>query len=100
MKLPLSSPTKILSVLSLGFALFVGGCGNAAQEKAYEQSVKAEQQLTAENASTIIAEYQKVIALQPGSEWAKKAQARIEAVETKMKAEELHKSVFQEHGID
>ena len=94
------SPKRILSVLSIGLVLLVVGCGNSAQQKAYEQSVKAEQQLTAENAVVIVAEYKKAIALQPGSEWAKKAQVRIEAVEARMKAEELHKSVFQEHGID
>ena len=100
MKLHRSSPTKILSAFSLGLTLFVLGCGNAAQQKAFEQATKAERQLTAENAAAIVAEYQQVIALQPGSEWAKQAQARIEAVEARVKAEELHKSVFQEHGID
>jgi len=100
MKYQTFSPRQILSALLLGLALFAGGCGNAAQQQAFEQAVKAEQQLTAENAPAIIAEYKRAIALQPGSEWAKKAQARIEAVEAKTKAEELHKSVFQEHGID
>ena len=86
--------------LGLGLALFVAGCGNSAQQKAYEQAAKAEQQLTTENAATVIAEYQRVIALQPGSAWAGKARARIAAVEARVKAEELHKSIFQEHGID
>ena len=86
--------------LAIGLALFAGGCGRSAQEQAYEQAAKAEQQLTAENASAVIAEYKKTIALQPGSEWARKAQARIEAVEARMKAAELHKNVFQEHGVD
>ena len=92
------STKQILSALLIGLAL--GGCGNAAQQQAYEQAFKAEQQLTAENARAIVSEYQRAIALQPGSDWAKKAQARIEAVEAKTKADELHKSVFQEHGID
>ena len=94
------SPKRISSALLIGLVLFVGGFGNAAQQKAYEQAAKAEQQLTAENASAIITEYRQTIALQPGSEWARKAEARIEAVEARVKAEELRKSVFQEHGID
>lgn len=94
------STKLILSALSIGLALLVGGCGNAAQQKAYEQAAKMEQQLTAENAPAIITEYKQVITLQPGTEWAKKAQARIEAVEARVKAEEQHKSVFQEHGVD
>ena len=91
----------IITVLSLGLALLVVGCGgNAAQQQAYEKAAKAEQQITAENAPALVTEYKQVIALQPGSEWAKKAQTRIEALEARVKAEELHKSVFQEHGID
>jgi len=86
--------------LLTGLALAAGGCGNSAQQKAYEHAAKAEQQVTAENAATIIAEYKQVIALEPGSDWAKKSQARIEAVDAAVKAKELHKSVFQEHGID
>jgi outer membrane protein assembly factor BamD (BamD/ComL family) len=100
MKNRTSNIHRVVSTFSIGLALLVGGCGNSAQQKAYEQAAKAEQQLTAENASAIIAEYKQVIALQPGSEWARKAQARIEALEARLKAEELRKSVFQEHGID
>jgi len=91
---------KFSCVFTMGLALFVAGCGASAQQKAYERAAQAEQQLTAENGSTVIAEYKQVIALQPGSAWAKKAQARIEAIDAKAKADELHKSVFQEHGID
>lgn len=90
----------ISALVAIGLALFVAGCGNSAQEKAYEQAAKAETQLTAENSSAVIAEYKQVITLQPGTEWARKAQMRIEAIEAKAKAEELHKSVFQEHGVD
>ncbi len=86
--------------LILGLALFAGGCGDSAQQKAYEQAAKAEQQLTADSTPAVIAEYQRVIALHPGSGWAKKAQARIDAIQAQAKADELHKSVFQEHGID
>ena len=90
----------VVFTLWIGLVLFVGGCGNSAQQKAYEQAAKTEQQLTMENAAAIIPKYKQVIALQPGTEWARKAQARIEAVEARVKAEELRKSVFQEHGID
>lgn len=100
MKNQASSTHWMVSTLAIGLALFVVGCGNSTQQKAYEQAAKAEQQLTAENTSAIIAEYKQVIALQPGSEWGRKAQARIEAVEARVKAEELRKSVFQEHGVD
>lgn len=71
-----------------------------APQAAYEQAAKAEQQLTAENSSAIIAEYRQVIALQPRSDWARKARARIEAVEARVKAEELRKSDLKGHGID
>jgi hypothetical protein len=87
-------------ILGTSLALFVAGCGDSAQQQAFEQAAKAEQQFAAENAPTIIADYRRVIALQPGSEWAKKAQERIAAMEARLKAEELRKSVFQEHGID
>jgi len=86
--------------LAVSLMLFVVGCGNSAQQKAYLQAEKAEQQLTAENSAAVVTEYKQVIALQPGSEWAGKAQARIAAIEARTKAEELHKSVFQEHGVD
>ena len=100
MKFTTLSSMRIYSTLLIGLALLVAGCGNAAQQQAYEQAAKAEQQITAENVSAIIAEYKRVIVLQPGSGWAKKANARIEALEARVKAEEQHKSVFQEHGID
>ncbi len=100
MKTVVFTITRLASMLSIGLALFVGGCGNSAQQKAYEQAAKAEQQLTAENASAIIAEYKQVIAQQPDSAWARKARTRIEAVEARVKAEDLRKSLFQEHGVD
>jgi len=89
-----------VSALTFGFTLLVGGCGNSAQKEAYEHAEKAEQQMTAENAPAIVSEFKQVIALKPDSEWAKKAQSRIDAVEAKTKADELHKNVFQEHGVD
>lgn len=71
-----------------------------APQAAYKQAANAEQQLNSENTPAIIAEDKRVIALQPGSEWVRKAQARIEAVEARAKTEEQRKNVFQEHGID
>lgn len=100
MKTPAMNLRTVGFALGIGLALFAAGCGNSAQQKAYEQAAKAEQQLAAENAATVVAEYKRVIALQPGSDWARKAEARIAAVEARAKAEELRKSVFQEHGVD
>ncbi len=89
-----------VSTFLIGLVLLTSACGNAAQKKAYEHAAQSEQQSSVKNADAIIAEYQDVIRLQPDSEWAKKAQTRIEALQAQVKAEELHKSVFQEHGID
>jgi hypothetical protein len=100
MKTPHFKLRTLALTLGIGLAFFVVGCGNSAQRKAYEQAAKAEQQLIAENAAGVIAEYKRVVALQPDSEWAGKARARIEAVEARIKAEDLRKSVFQEHGVD
>jgi outer membrane protein assembly factor BamD (BamD/ComL family) len=86
--------------LAIGLTIFATGCGKSVQQKAYELAVEKEQQLTSENAATIVAEYKAVITLHPGTEWARKAQARADAMEAKTKTEELHKSVFQEHGVD
>ncbi len=95
-----SNPPGLIGALALGLALLAGGCGNSAQQTAYAQAEKAEQHLTAENAAAIIAQYQQVIALEPGSAWARRAHARIEALEARAKAEEQRKNVFQEHGVD
>ena len=92
--------TRSGAAVLLAVGLFVVGCGNAAQQQAYEKAVQAERQLTGENAAAILLEYRQVIDLQPGSTWARKAQARIDAVAAKIKAAELNKNVFQEHGID
>lgn len=87
-------------LLLAALALFASGCGNAAQEQAYARAEKQERSFTVETAPAIIAEYKRVIALEPGSGWAKKAAARIQAVETRLKSEETRKDVFQEHGVD
>lgn len=93
-----SSPRWIAAGFAL--ALCLGGCGNAAQQQAYEHAVQLEEKYTAESAPAIIKEFQQVIALEPDSAWAKKARTRIEALEARVKADEQHKSIFQEHGVD
>ncbi len=81
-------------------ALLVGACSDSPQQQAYEHAVKREQQLPRADASALVAEYQRIVRLEPGSTWARKAQVRIDALEAQIKAEELHQSVFQEHGVD
>lgn len=93
-------PALVPVLALLGLALLATGCGNAAQQQAYEQAVQAEAQLTPENAPAVIADYRRVIALEPGSKWARQAEARLQAVEARVRAAEQHKAVFQEHGID
>lgn len=98
MKIRASSPWWVVAGFAL--ALGLGGCGNAAQQKAYEHAAQLEEKYTAESAPAIIREYQRVIALEPDSGWAKKARTRLEALEARVKAEEQHKNIFQEHGVD
>jgi len=98
MKIHASSPWWVAAGLYL--VLCLGGCGNAAQQKAYEHAAQLEEKYTTESAPAIIKEYQQVIALEPDSGWAKKARTRIEALEARVKAEEQHKNIFQEHGVD
>ena len=95
-----SGVTTAATGLVLGVVLLACGCGNRAQQQAYERAVQAEQHLTVENAPALIADYRRVRALQPNTAWARQAGERIAAVEARVKAEELHKSVFQEHGVD
>jgi len=90
----------IAATLGLGLALLVAGCGNSGQQKAYEQAAAAEQRVTSETLPHVIAQFEEVIRLQPGSAWARKARARVEALQAKAKAEEQRKAVFQEHGVD
>jgi hypothetical protein len=95
-----TAATCLVPVMAVGLVLLVSGCGNTAQQQAYERAMQAEQQMTSENAPALVADYRRVIALEPGSRWARQAEERIAAVEARIKAEELHKSVFQEHGVD
>ena len=92
--------TTAATGLVLGALLLASGCGNRAQQQAYERAVQAEQHLTVETAPALIADYRRVIALEPDTAWARQAGERIAAVEARVKAEELHKAVFQEHGVD
>ncbi|MEQ9825338.1 MAG: hypothetical protein ABQ298_13215 [Puniceicoccaceae bacterium] len=73
---------------------------NPAQRKAWDSAVEKEKTYAVETAETIIAEYRKVIAIEPGTPLAKEAEKRLKAVEQRLKADERHISVFQEHGID
>jgi hypothetical protein len=100
MKDPAFNLTRSGAAVLVALGLWIVGCGNAAQQQAYEKAAQAEQQLTAENVPAIRLAYRQVIALQPGTAVARKAQARIDSIDAKMKAAELHKAVFQEHGID
>ncbi len=87
---------------TLLFALFGAGvgCSDSTQARAYARAEAAERQFTVEAAPAIIEEYRRVAALEKGSEWARRAEARIKAVEARVQAEETHKQVFQEHGVD
>ena len=87
-------------LLSIGFGLLLGGCGNAAQEQAYAHAVELERTLTPENSSVIVAEYKRAIAVAPGSSRAKEATVRLKALEARIQAAEQHRIVFQEHGVD
>jgi hypothetical protein len=98
----LSGGRHLCVVLGLLFSVLClcSGCGNAEQAQAYARAEQAEQRFSLETAPAIIADYRRVIALDPKSDWAKKAGARIHAVEARVRAEETHKDVFQEHGVD
>jgi hypothetical protein len=88
-------------VLALVLAVtLLAGCGNAAQREAFEQAERAGQQVTAQTLDSVVAAYRHVIALEPGSDLAKKAEERLRAIEARKKADEAHKAVFQEHGVD
>ena len=91
---------RTASLVALGLGLLLGGCGNAAQEQAYAHAVQLEQSFTPENAATIIAEYRRAIALEPGSSRAQEAGVRLKALEARVQAAEQHRAVFQEHGVD
>jgi hypothetical protein len=92
--------TARLLSLTLLPALLTAGCGDPTQAQAYARAEQAEQQFTTETAPALIVEYRRVIALAPGSSLAQKAEARIRVLEARLKAEETHKEVFQEHGVD
>lgn len=101
--LHLSNPFRpAIAVLGLLCAVLclASACGNAEQAQAYARAEQAEQRFSLETAPAIIADYRRVIALDPESDWAKKAGTRIQAVEARVRAEETHKEVFQEHGVD
>lgn len=87
--------------LALVAALLLGACGASTQREAFEKAETLEQQLPPEKAAPVLAEYQHVISLDPTSKWADRARERVSVLERKAaQAEELHKAVFQEHGVD
>ncbi len=89
-------PAALLcAVLAVG-----AGCRDSTQARAYAQAEAAERQFTVEAAPAIIEQYRRAAAFDRGSEWARRAEARIKAVEARVQAEETHKQVFQEHGVD
>ena len=90
---------SLICLCSIGAALLFGACGNSAQKEAYEKAVKMDQ-LPGDHATALVMEYERVVRMEPDSAWARKAQTRIEAIKAQAKADELHKSVFQEHGVD
>lgn len=96
------TPRRWLTALALLLALGAGaaGCGRSAQAMAYARAEEAERHFTTETAPAIIADYQRVIALDPTTDWAKKAGGRIQALQARVRTQETHKDVFQEHGVD
>jgi hypothetical protein len=91
---------RAFPAIALGLILAASGCGHSAQETAYLNAERREREAAVEAAPDVIADYRRVIALEPGSRWAKQAAARIAALEARQQAEETRKSVFQEHGVD
>ncbi len=92
--------TLCLVLLSLSLAACAGKRENAAQRHAFENALKLEQHYSFETAETILSKYRIVIAMEPGTSIAREADQHLQAVEARFKAEEQHKSVFHEHGID
>lgn len=99
----MKSPYRFLRALGPALAtLMLCACGGdvSPQQRAYEQALQMEEQYSLETAPAILTEYRKTIAMEAGTRWAELAQARIDAVEAQMKADEQHKDIFHEHGID
>lgn len=98
------SPPRLIRFFpaALLFALLAvgAGCRDSAQARAYARAEAAERQFTVEAAPAIIEQYRRAAALDPGTDCARRAEARIKAVEARVQAEETHKQVFQEHGVD
>ncbi len=92
--------TGLFIVFAFLFLFACGSSENPIQKQAYENALKLEESYTFETAETILAAYRKVIAIEPGTRLAEKAEIQLKAVEERLKADEQHKSVFHEHGID
>ncbi len=91
-------------VLSIAAVVLAVAWGNAAQKRAYEYSLALEQHYSAERAPAIVAAYQKVIQLEPGSKWANQAQVRLDVLQARIraqqKANEIHRSNVAATGSD
>ena len=98
MKIRASVLIATLTVLTAIY--FMTGCGFTEQRRAYERAVTAEQQATPEHFAEIVAQYEQVARMHPGTKWADKAEEHAKALRAKLSSDELHKSVFQEHGVD
>lgn len=86
--------------MALALIFAATACKENSQSKAYDRATEREQHFTTEAAPAIVAQYQAVIRIEPNSAWATRAKRRIEAVQARLTAEEQHKAVFQEHGVD
>lgn len=68
---------KVLGGLGLLFSLMVG-CGSESPESLFETAQFEERQTNVAHAREL---YQRIMQEHPGSEWAKKARARLEQLE-------------------
>ena len=75
-------------ILGLGLLFLVIGCDNAAQKQAFTNASVMEQQPYGNLSVLVIAEYQKVIQMDPGSKWADRAQQRIDVIRQNISADQ------------
>ena len=73
----LNGVTIVLVMLALLFSL-MGGCGGESPESLFETAQFEERQTNVAHAREL---YQRIMDEHPGSDWAKKARARLEQLE-------------------
>ncbi len=97
-----TSPSRFRSWFLLVALLLVplAGCGNSAQKEAFARATQLEEQTPLDRSAVVLAEYRRAIQIDPASSLARRARQRMEALEARVKAEETHKEIFQEHGVD